>query len=238
MARSPRILSDDSIAEILLAMTNLSMRHFALLLAAVILPVLAGCTTQDRTGKAPPPRNGITEYRELADESMKLIEGTIRALDRVSAQTKVCPPKVFAAFAEEVEKLQAESVTVRARSQAIQARGDAYFENWRENLARVHDPRVRDLAERHRPELQQRFTNVKTRSQQAGNTFRAFLAGLRRLQSTLESDAAAVAGDPTRELLRTVKENGRQVQQSLTAIREELEAMTALLTPAKPSTKH
>jgi len=29
----------------------------------------------------------------------------------------------------------------------MQARGDAYSENWHENLARVKDPRIRDLAE-------------------------------------------------------------------------------------------
>ncbi len=65
---------------------------------------------------------------------------------------------------------------VRARSRAILAHGDAYFEHWQENLARMKDPRVRELAGKHRQELPQHFANIKRLAEKTGDTFKPFLA--------------------------------------------------------------
>ncbi len=219
-------------------MIKLRNHKAAWLLLAGLAVALAACASKSGTARAPKPRNGIAEYRGLVDQSALLVGDALRALDRVEAQPGRCPPKVVAAFARQADRLQAESITIRARAQAIQARGDAYFENWRENLSRVEDPRVRDLAERRRPELEQRFANVKSASQQAGNAFRPFLTGLRRLQGSLEDDPAALEAPASKELLRATREQGGGVQQALAAIRVELDAMTALLTPTASGARH
>jgi hypothetical protein len=218
-------------------MSSLASRRSAVSWLAAAAMMLAGCATKDTASQAPQPKNGIAEYREIVGESRKSIAAALHALDRVAAHTNRCPPRICAAFAEEVQRLQVGSVRVRARSQAMQARGDAYFENWHENLARLKDPRVRALAGQHRPELQERFARIKLASQQAGNAFRPLLAGLRKLQGALESDPATVGTVSTKDLSRTTKENGRQVEQALAVIGEELKAMTVMLTPTKPATK-
>ncbi len=218
------------------AMLRLSRRWAAASFLAAVVTTLVGCATKDATAKAPQPKNGIAEYRQIVDESSKEIQTALRALDQVSAQTKTCPPKVITAFAKEAQRLQVDSIKVRSRTQALQARGDAYFENWHENMVRLKDPKIRALAEQHRPELQQNFEKIKVASKQTGDAFRPFLAGLRKLSGELENDPSAVGAEVNRELIRSTGEKGREVLQSLANVRQELDAMTAIITPTK-STK-
>src|SRR5438034_7477425 len=102
----------------------------------------------------------------------------------------------------------------------------------------MKERRVKELAEKHRPELQQHFANIKRLAEKTGNTFKPFLANLRTLQGTLDEDPAMVGNDSTRGLMQTTKENGQRVEQLLALIGQELKAMRVILTPAKASTQH
>jgi hypothetical protein len=122
---------------------------------------------------------------------------------------------------------------MRARAQAIQNRGDAYFQNWHENMRQVQDPKVRALAEKNRAELEESFGRIKVDSQRTRTAFNPFLAGLRRLRSSLENDPANVGSQSTKELIRSLEENGLSVKDGLAAVGTELNRMTVLITPGK-----
>jgi len=213
---------------------TLFLRH-GLLLGAVVVTALTGCASKDSASIVPQPKNGIAEYQDIVAASQKSLGGALRSLDKVSAQPENCPPKVRTAFAQKVQGLQVESVRVRARSQALLARGEKYFEHWHDNLSRMKDPRVKELARQHRPELQEHFAKLKELSQETGKTFRPFLANLRTLQGMLDEEPGKAGAEATKELIQTTQKDGRQVEQLLAKCGEELKAMTLLLTPAKPS---
>jgi hypothetical protein len=204
---------------------------------AILAIYSAGCATRDADASAPKPGQGIVEYRRIAVDSLKAVDRALKSLDSVAAQTSSCPPRVLAAFSRELDKLQVESMQLRARSKAMQARGDAYFANWEEHLAQVKDPRRRVLAEQHHTELQQNFGSIKLNSQKVSDAFKPFSAGLRKLQSSLENDPTTVSALSNRELVRNTRQYGQQVRQGITAIKDELDAMTALLTPSKNTPK-
>jgi hypothetical protein len=219
-------------------MTQMVIPRNAIPLLAAVAIALAGCATQDAAPNAPRAGGGIAEYRQIVDEARSAMGAALRSLDRVSAQTNHCPPRVLAGFSKELQRLEVESIRLRARSQAMQARGDAYFENWHENLARVTDPKVRELAAQRRPELQRSFANIKRSSEDTRQTFKQFLSGLRKLQTALENDPDAVATDATRDLMRSTRDLGGQVDQGIAAVGAELKAMSAMLTPVKSGTQH
>jgi len=208
------------------------------LVLALLLTYASGCATKDASGSPPKPRHGIIEYKRIAVDSLKAVGRSLHSLDSVAAQTNHCPPKVLASFSKELERLQVESMQLRARSKAMQARGDAYFANWEENLARMEDSRIRSLAEQHHLTLQQKFVTIKLNSQKVSDSFRPFLSGLRKIQSRLESDPATASTEPGKDLIRTTRQDGQQVELWITAIRDELDAMAALLTPAKTTSQH
>jgi len=123
-------------------------------------------------------------------------------------------------------------LVIRARFQAMQARGDAYFENWQQRMAEVSDPDFRARAEQHRAQLQERFGTIKQRSSQAREAFGSFLADLRKLRSTLEAHPQIVEAETTKQLVQETSRNGLAVEQGLDAMEEELRVMTALVLPA------
>jgi len=208
------------------------------LLAAVLAMALAGCATKDSTSRTLKPGNGIVEYHQVTTNAIKAVRSALSSLHSTSGYTNGVPTKVRSAFIKEVERLEVDSIQVRARSQAILDRGDAYFKNWHENLAHIEDPKIRDLAIEHRSELESSFGTIKATSQRARQSFQPFLDGLRKLRTIVENDPRGMADDKGRDLTRATEEHGRQVEQELSGIRDELNNMTAMLTPAKPKSSH
>ena len=201
----------------------LSRKTAAPLLLAVIVSLLTSCRSKEP--------EGVKEYREITNEALTTVKATLGALDKVRAHSDHCPPKIVAAFDEQVQRLQVDSLRVRARSQAILARGDAYFAAWSANIANIQDPRVRQLAEHFHPELEKSFSKIKLASQKAGAAFKPFQAGLRKARADLETKPDGLASDSGKNLLEEIRVNGEHVVQELGIINLELKAITRMLTP-------
>jgi hypothetical protein len=204
--------------------------------AVVATYLLAGCATKESNGAAPRPGSGVAEYRELTSEAAKAVRAALATLDKVSVASNPCPPKLVAAYANQVKRLHVDSLRIRARGQAIRARGDAYFADWTENMARIQDPQIRERAERFRPELQECFSRIKLASQQGGAAFKPFMSGLRMLRVQLDKPPA-IADDTTKDLIRTTRAHGSEVLQALSGVNNELDTITRLLTPGKAIAK-
>jgi len=167
----------------------------------------------------------------VATDARQAMHDALSSLAAVSAHSNRCPPEVLSAFSAEMQRLQVGSIQVRARAQAMQARGDAYFERWHEHLARVKDPEVRALAERQRPALEESFRRIKLLSQEGREAFGPFQSDLRKLRNALEMDPSSIGAEPTRNWIATAKGNGEHVERCLTSIVGELDSARAMLTP-------
>jgi hypothetical protein len=208
-------------------------RHPFSFFAPLFASLLAGCATQDPNSNAPEPGSGVAEYRQITKEALAAVDAALDSLNSVSTQSNPCPPKLIATFSQEVQQLQIDSLPIRARAQAIQARGDAYFAAWSESIARIKDPQIRASAEHFHPELEQCFSKIKFASQQGGGAFKLFLAGLRKLRVQLEKEPSLTQDDATKELVRSTREHGEEVVRELGVIRGGLQAITGMLTPGK-----
>lgn len=217
-------------------MTPIKPRWYAFASVAALTGALAGCASHNGASRSARPGEGIAEYRQIVDEAQGAMKTALRALDRVGAETNRCPARALASFSKEVERLEVDSIRLRARAQTMEARGAAYFDNWHESLARLEDARVRELATQHRAELQRHFASLQHNSDSVRASFKPFLDGLRELRRELENDPGAVARETTRALIRSTQARGQQVQQGIAGVGEELKAMAALLTPGKTVT--
>jgi hypothetical protein len=208
----------------------------AMALFTAALALLVSCAAKSNSYSGPAPRADLAEYRQIASEARKLVQATLASLDRTVAQTP-CPPRVFKAFSKDVQRLEVDSFKIRARAQAIRARGEAYFEQWQEQLRSVKDPVARQLAEQRRDRLQERFTQIRLDSQQTREAFQPFMAGLRHLRNGLENDPALAGTASMKELIRSTRDNGQKVQTGLAAILGELDAVAAILKPDQTARK-
>jgi len=200
------------------------------LFSVVAVLMAVGCASKSSSGSTARPGSGIAEYRQITSTAQKAVAAALDALAEVSAQSNRCSPEALTNFSAEVTRLQVESVQIRARSQAIQARGDDYFEHWHQRMANVQDPEVRALAEKNRPLLQQSFAEIKRLSQEGREAFQPFLTNLRKLRNGLENDPASLASDPAQDWVKTARENGERVGHSLAGIQRELDSMSSMIT--------
>ncbi len=209
---------------------SLSCAILGLLLLLALPAFLTGCVTQKNRTVRTQPGSGVVEYRLLASESAGGVLRTLCSLEQVSAQVGECPRRVLTSFAENVEQLQIGSVRVRARAQAIRARGDAYFQAWAQTnyLSESQRSRVPEFL----PELRESFEKIKMHSGELRETFRPFLDGLRNLRAQLEANPAIIETDDGRKLIRVSRAQGLQVLEKLGALRDELEALRPLLASA------
>ena len=199
---------------------------------------LLGCASTETARKEPTLRQDFLEYRQLVVLAMGQVDATLRALDEVAVQANADPRRAYAAFAKAVQRLEVDSVKVRARTQAMRARGDAYFERWEEYLAGVRNEEVRRRAEEHRAELKQSFEGVREASQQVREVFRPLLSDLQKLRAVLEAEPTLVRIDSQKSLILAAKDKGRQVQQALDRILAEMNSMVALLRPPAAAARH
>ena len=205
---------------------------------AAVVAALIGCATTETAHKAPTLRDDFMEYRQIVVQSLGLIDATLRSVDELSAQAPRDPRPAYAAFAKAVHRIEVDSIKVRSRTQAMRARGDAYFERWQEYLSNVKNEQVRKLAEEHRPELKQSFAQAQQAAQQVRETFRPFLSDLQKLRAVLEADPSLAHINAQKDLILAAKDKGRQVQQGLDRILAEMNSMTALLRPSGTAAKH
>jgi hypothetical protein len=212
-------------------MTKISHALCALALGAAVA-VTSGCASKDANLKPFKPGSGIAEYRAIVETAARALQGALSALDQVAAQSNRCSPDALRALDRSVQQLQVESLQVRARAQAILARGDAYFENWEDTLKRVKDPGVRARIEKNHAPLQRRFEAIKNSSTQFRSTFKPFFSDLRELRNSLESDPANLSKPAGQDLLARTSAQGKQLLPQLSIITRELDAMKALLMPA------
>ena len=187
-----------------------------------------GCATRKDNG-SPKPGSGIAEYAQLAKEASKDVRESLAALDRFAGSGGKDPQKAMAHFSESINQLQVKSQTVRTRFQAMEARGDAYFENWEASLARVKDAKFRELAEQHHQDLQQNFQKIKGFSQEGRTAFKSYIAGLRGIRVAVEKDPSNFTAQSTTDLINKTREHGQHVDQQLKSILSELDGMAVML---------
>lgn len=191
----------------------------------MMVSLLPGCASKEP--------QGVREYRQITGEALTAVQASLESLDQVNASTGRCPPKVAAAYCADLQGLQVHSIRVRERSQAILARGDAYFADWPESLERIKNPQIRELAERHHDELEKSFSEIKLHSKQAGAAFKPFLSSLQQLRVKLETEPGGIESDTVKTLIRDARSNGQQVVQELGAVNSELKTVSTLLTPKR-----
>ncbi len=204
-----------------------SLFAVGVLLAALAVFVAACASTQQSANISRVP-SGVQEYMAITRESAGGVGKAIQSLEEIAQPNRT--PSQVNLFSDGVQRLEIESIRIRARVQAIQARGDAYFEAWSENIAQLKDPQVRAAAEHFHPQLEQAFQQIKATSKEAGDAFRPFLAGLRRIRTELEISPARLDTPSANELILNTRKEGEQVLVKLAAISNELQNVTTMLT--------
>ena len=162
---------------------------------------------------------------------MDVINETMESLTELTAEPNA---KSFKEFAEQAQQLEVDSVEIRARAQAMEKRGDAYFAQWQERLTQMSDPAERKAAEERRDELKRSFDHILQSARQTREAFQPFLSGVHRINVKLETNPGLESVNSARELIADTQKAGHKTQEQLSDILAELNVVAAKLAPPAP----
>ncbi|HEY0551135.1 MAG TPA: hypothetical protein VGF13_16130, partial [Verrucomicrobiae bacterium] len=186
----------------------------------------SGKTSQPSSSSAPKPGSGIVEYRALTHDAHRAVAATVKLLEALAqpaSPTSATHP-ALPQFDRTLHQLELTSIKTRARAEAIIARGQAYFDEWKGNLGGItNQATVRAETESY-DRLQQHFERVRQRSSEVREEFRPFMAKLREFRARLDSFPNPTDGELSRTGLAALTATGRRVMQTLDAVSAELDA--------------
>lgn len=186
-----------------------------------------GCASPTDDLNQPPSGRGIAEYREVTHDAHQAVAAVLRSLEALAAPSSKAFPAHAAlpGFDRALHQLELTSIRARARAEALIARGQSYFDEWKENLNATNpSPAPQGSPETYERLLQQ-FNRVQKHSGEVREQFRPFMGRLREFRARLDrpSSSGGWTEEAFRKELETVTAGGRQVLSTLDALRQALD---------------
>ena len=171
--------------------------------------LVAGCAGRSGTSAMPKPGKGIEEYREVARQAHRAVANAVESLERLGEGAGL------GRFDRDFENLELTSVKARARAEAIIARGQGYFDEWKEQLAVATN---KPSAQANYDRMYEHFTRVRERSGEVRQEFRPFMAKLRHFRATLDHSTNSPSSESSRVEIVALAASGRRVLKTLDSV--------------------
>jgi hypothetical protein len=200
----------------------LSATTLGILTLSLLLP---GCAGPSETNSQPKPGSGIAEYRQIAREAHRSVAATVESLEALTRPRTddSKPHPELARFDRALHDLELTSVKTRSRAEAIIARGEAYFDEWKENLSATTNQSAARAESQRYSRLLGHFARVRDRSGEVRTEFRPFMAKLREFRATLDQSPNTAGSESSRATMGLLTASGRRVLEALNAVTKTLD---------------
>lgn len=198
----------------------------------------AGCATSEYGARPPRPGDGLREYQRLVLDLHKDVTQTRQAVEALAAATQKTSGAAYARFDQSLQRLEVVSIKARARAEAMEKRGEAYFEEWAEELSDSADEASRRAARERFAELRRHFEAILKDSGSVRQLSRRFLEGARRLRTTLGPKPTFDATEQAKPICTQIASDGQQAGKAMDQLLKTLRtAELAVMAGPTPSAK-
>jgi small-conductance mechanosensitive channel len=197
----------------------------------------AGCASSSNSSTAPKPGRGIAEYREVVGVARQAVAATVTSLEALAQPSPQPQHPALPGFDEAFYRLELTSVKARSRAEAIIARGQAYFDEWKANLSLATNSATTQAESERYARWHEHFERVRQRSGEVREEFRPFMAKLREFRARLDQPGAAAASDASRKELDGLIASGRRVLQTLDGVSTALNDAQAEVSATRTATR-
>ncbi len=217
--------------------TQTLFRKRSIVWSLVVAGLTSSCASPPDDPSAPKPGSGIAEYRVVTRDAHRAVADTVQALESLaqpdgttSAATPVASPHpALGRFDRTFHQLELTSFKTRARAEAIIARGQAYFDEWREHLAGMTNQATARAESQQYAHLLEHFQQVRQRSAEVRDEFRPFMATLRSFRAQLDQPPGSTGGGSAKNDLDALTAAGRRVLEKLETVSSALDEADAAL---------
>jgi hypothetical protein len=207
------------------------------LVAAGAAMLLSGCGTTANYQQADKTGEGIASFRDEIVNGKKAIDATMKSLGDIASTATSNPRPAFEQYSKDVSNLESSAEKIKKRAASMKEQGQAYFKQWEMQLAQVSNPEIRSLAETRKAKLQQTFESIRQFSEPLKAQFEPWMSNLKDLQKYLGNDLTVEGVDAAKDLFTKTQTEGLEVQKSMDGLVNELNTISATLTPAKVEAK-
>lgn len=190
-----------------------------------------GCASSSGGSSALKPGSGIAENRTVAREAHEAVTAAVKSLESLAqpwTQTPSSHP-ALPSFDRAFQELELTSIQVRARAEAIIARGQSYFDEWKEHIAGATNQAVAVAETDRYARLFEHFWQVRQPSGEVREEFRPFMVKLRVFRARLDQPPGPTTGDSFGKQLEGLTAAGRRVLQTLESVGTALDDAEAAL---------
>ena len=209
-----------------------------LLALSLALMFAAGCATSESGSQTARPGDGLREYQRLVLDLSQDVTRTRQTVEALAVATRKDSEAAYARFDESLQRLEVVSIKARARVEAMEKRGEAYFEEWTDEMSATTDEASRRAARERFAELHRHFEAILKDTAQVRQQFRPFLEGLRQLRTTLGPKPTFEAIEQARPDCTQVISDGQQAVAAMDQLLRTLKtAEAAVMSGPLPAVK-
>jgi hypothetical protein len=213
------------------------MKQFHSLTAVISLVVLSlafgwltGCAASSGGSSKPKPGSGIAEYRTVAREAHQAVAATVKSLEALAQPwTTSTSHPALPGFDRAMGQLEFTSVKARARAEAIIARGQSYFDEWKEHIGGITNQAAARAETDRYARLFDHFGRVRQRSGEVREEFRPFMAKLREYRARFDKPPGSAGVELFGKELEELTASGRRVLHTLESVGVALDEAEAEL---------
>ena len=205
------------------------MKTTALLTCGAAL-LAAGCASHG----PPRPGSGLAEYRKVLVEVRQAALASNDALDGIQNSSGDKAAKTIERFDRAFEKFEVVSIRARAKVDAMEARGAAYFEEWQREITGSTNEVVRQQEQARASELRRHFEKILASSRQTREAFRPYLAGLRELRAALANNGSPQPVKAAEAKIAGIRDGASRLDRAFADLLREVDAATAVVKDGWP----
>jgi len=199
-------------------------------LTAVVTVLFAtGCTTSKSSAVPTRPGDGLREYQRLVRDLSKDVRMARQPVEALASVSQKNSGAAYARFDAALQRLEVDSIKARARVEAMEKRGEAYFAEWAEEISGTANETPRLVAQERFAELHGHFEAVLKDTEHVRQAFRPFLEGLRGSRTKLGQKPTYAAIETAKPEFAQLASAGRQAEESLDQLSKTLKAAAAAL---------
>ena len=208
----------------------MSMKVTVLLTWAAAL-LAAGCANR---GSHPRPGSGLADYRKIVVEVRNAAAASNDALDGIENVSTQGAAKSVERFDRALEKFEVISIRARAKADAMEARGTAYFDEWQQKITTATNAVARQQEQARENELRQHFERILARSRQAREIFRPYLGGQRELRAALVKEPTVAKIKASQGKIVELRNGASRLDRAFDDLLREVDSAAAVVKDGRP----
>jgi hypothetical protein len=193
--------------------------------------IAAGCANP---GAPPRAGSGLAEYRKIIVEVRRAAAANNNALGGIENASPDKAAKSVERFDRALEKFEVVSIRARAKADAMEARGAAYFDEWQQKISASTDEAARQQEQARESELRQHFDRILARSRQAREAFRPYLGASRELRAALVKDRTSQGINTAKGKIAGIRDSASRLDRAFGELLSEVDSAAAVVKDGRP----